>query len=366
MKVMSLVGARPNFIKISPIIQALQAKERIQTVLIHSGQHYDPAMSEFFFRDLNIPEPDVNLDIGSGTHAEQTGKIMIAFEKVCLAEKPDLIIVVGDVNSTLAGALVAAKLQHPLAHVEAGLRSFDRTMPEEINRVLTDAVADLLFSTEEEASANLINEGIASKKIFFVGNVMIDSLFQLTKRPDIQKRLEPYDLKESQYALVTLHRPENVDQLPNLRNLLELMGQLQKKITVVFPMHPRTRKFLKDAGLMNELESYRKLRILEPVGYLDFVCLMKFAKFVLTDSGGIQEETTALGVPCITVRKNTERPVTVTQGTNIVAGLNPADILAYCEKALKGEWKASRLPPLWDGKAAERIVQIICEKYSAG
>ena len=374
MKVITVAGARPNFVKIAPLLHAYQSRnsewdragsnKRIESVLVHSGQHYDSSMSEVFFRDLNIPPPDINLGIGSGSHAQQTGKAMIAFESVFETQKPDVIVVVGDVNTTLAAALVAAKLRIPLAHVEAGLRSFDRSMPEEINRVLTDALADFLFITEKDAEDHLRNEGIAPDKIFFTGNVMIDSLMDLAKRTDENQAPEQLGLQRQNYALITLHRPETVDQPASLANVLKILSALQTRIPVVFPVHPRTRARL-DGSPAEIKVGLKSVRLLDPMGYIDFIALMKSARFVITDSGGIQEETTALGIPCITVRKTTERPITVTDGTNVVAGSDPAIVLQYCEKAIRGEWKSGRMPPLWDGKAGERIVRILCERYLA-
>ncbi len=373
MKVITVAGARPNFVKIAPLLHGFNSrnaesekagrKDRIESVLVHSGQHYDSSMSDVFFRDLNIPPPDINLGIGSGSHAQQTGKAMIAFEMVFEAQKPDVIVVVGDVNTTLAAALVAAKLRIPLAHVEAGLRSYDRSMPEEINRILTDAVADFLFITEKDAEINLLKEGIAPEKIFFAGNVMIDSLLKLTKRTEESKVLHAAGLQKRNYAVITLHRPETVDDPAALASVLQILSTLQTQIPVVFPVHPRTRARLDALPDEKNQKDLKGVRLLDPLGYIEFVTLMKFARFVITDSGGIQEETTALGIPCITLRKTTERPVTVTDGTNVVAGNDPAVVLQYCEKAVRGEWKAGSMPPLWDGKAGERIVRILCERF---
>ena len=369
MRIISLAGARPNFMKIAPIAAAISNKNAemkqagnqygIGNTIVHSGQHYDPAMSDVFLKDLNI-RPDIFLGVKSGSHAYQTAKMMMSFEALCFDENPDLVLLVGDVNTTLAGALVASKLHIPIAHVEAGLRSFDRSMPEEINRVITDSVSDLLFITETIAKENLLREGVPQERIFFVGNVMIDSLRHLEKNLNPDKALEKFQLRNRQYALMTLHRPENVDDPATLISLLSIMNRIQEQIPVVFPVHPRTRIRL------NELKNVtygKQLLLLDPVGYEDFISLMKLARFVITDSGGIQEETTALNIPCITVRESTERPVTVTHGTNVIAGQDREKIFTYCEKAIRGEWANTRMPELWDGKAAGRIVEILCNKY---
>jgi len=355
--------------KIAPVIRSFEIKNkalemsgnlhRIQSVIVHSGQHYDSSMSDIFLQELNI-RPDIYLSVGSGSHAEQTAKIMMAFEAVCLKENPDLVLLVGDVNTTLAGALVASKIHIPIAHVEAGLRSFDRSMPEEINRVLTDAISDLLFITESDAEENLIKEGISKDRIFFVGNVMIDSLLQIEAQLSPVKVLEHFQLQSNNYALVTLHRPESVDDPGTLTTLVSTLNHLQEQIPVIFPVHPRAKMKLEQ---LKNFSFGSHLKIVKPLSYPDFISLMKLARFVITDSGGIQEETTALNIPCITVRKATERPITVTMGTNVVAGLDPDRILSYCNQAIRGEWKSSNMPPLWDGQAAGRIVDVLCAKY---
>ncbi len=359
LRVVNVVGARPNFMKIAPIVEAMQARHDMESILVHTGQHYDHVMSDLFFNQLGLPKPDIYLGVGSGSHGEQTGKIMIEFEQVLKDVKPDLVLVVGDVNSTIACGLVAVKMSIQLAHVEAGLRSFDRTMPEEINRVLTDQISDYLFITERSAFENLRNEGIAEDKIHFVGNVMIDTLLRHRKRAADSPVLNHLGLEPRKFILVTLHRPANVDDPEILEKLLQVLGTLSRDMPVVFPVHPRTRKQVQQFGFENMLRQFPNVRLIEPLGYLDFLKCMDNARFVLTDSGGIQEETTVLGVPCITARENTERPVTVTQGTNVVVGRNPERILQEARKILEGNWKTGQIPELWDGKAAERIVQIL-------
>lgn len=362
-KIISIVGARPNFMKIAPIYDAVRkfnnGKNLIEHLICHTGQHYDEKMSKIFFEDLELPEPDIYLGVGSGTHAEQTAKVMIEFEKVLLAYKPDLIIVVGDVNSTVACSLTAVKLGIKVAHVEAGLRSFDRTMPEEINRILTDVISDYLFVTEKSALINLKNEGIDKGKIFFVGNVMIDTLIKYLPKlkNDILNR---FDTKEKKYCVVTFHRPSNVDNRNNLINLINLLNKVAKYIKVIFPIHPRTNKNINDFGLNNVLDE--NIILVEPLGYLDFIGLIKDSKFVLTDSGGIQEETTYLGIPCITLRNSTERPITVEIGTNYLVGENIDETWKYIELIFNNKHKTGEIPELWDGKAAERIVNIIVDK----
>ena len=352
MKVLNVVGARPNFMKIAPIVEEMKEVRDLTSILLHTGQHYDDGMSDVFFRDLGIPIPDVYLGVGSGTHAEQTARIMVEFEKVCLREKPDLVVVVGDVNSTMACAIVAAKLLIPVAHVEAGLRSFDRTMPEEINRLVTDAVAELLFTTSRDADENLKREGVDPSKIHFVGNVMIDTLLKHR-----EKAATVHIDKPRQYALVTLHRPSNVDDPTVLRPILESLEEISQTMPVLFPIHPRTQKHVRDFGL----SMTNGIRTMEPLGYLEFLNLESTATLVLTDSGGLQEETTILGVPCLTLRRNTERPVTITHGTNIMVGPHKDRILDAFRRIINGDWKPSDPPELWDGHAASRIVRIIRE-----
>jgi len=349
LKVMNVVGARPNFMKIAPVVDQMKKTPGLQGVLVHTGQHYDDAMSDVFFRDLGIPVPDVHLGVGSGSHAEQTARVMVEFEKVCLEVKPDLVLVVGDVNSTMACSIVAAKLLVPVAHVEAGLRSFDRTMPEEINRLVTDALASLLFTTSRDADENLKREGVDASKIFFVGNVMIDTLLKHRA-----KAAELHLDKPKQYALVTLHRPSNVDDPNVLAGILEALEKISKAMPVLFPIHPRTAQRIQDFGF-----SLNGIRTMAPVGYLEFLNLQSTAAVVLTDSGGAQEETTILGVPCLTLRHNTERPVTITNGTNVMVGTDKERIVEAFRQIMNGDWKPSGPPELWDGHAAERIVRVI-------
>jgi UDP-N-acetylglucosamine 2-epimerase (non-hydrolysing) len=349
MKVLNIVGARPNFMKIAPIVEEMRKHRDLQGVLVHTGQHYDEGMSDVFFRELGIPVPDVHLGVGSGSHAEQTARIMVEFEKVCLEHKPDMILVVGDVNSTMACSIVAAKLRIPVAHVEAGLRSFDRSMPEEINRLVTDALASHLFTTSRDADENLKREGADPSKIFFVGNVMIDTLMKHRAKASAL----PVD-KPKQYALVTLHRPSNVDDPNVLRGILEALDEISKTMPVLFPIHPRTAKRIEDFGF-----SMNGIRTTPPQGYLEFLNLQATATVVLTDSGGAQEETTILGVPCLTLRHNTERPITITDGTNIMVGPDKSRILDAFRRIMSGDWKPAGPPEFWDGHAAERIIRVI-------
>ncbi len=363
---MCVVGARPNFMKAAPLLAAFaEGPTPLPCSLVHTGQHYDAAMKEAFFRQLAIPEPDVDLGVGSGSHAWQTAEIMRRFEPVLAAQRPQLLIVVGDVNSTLACALVAAKLGVPVAHVEAGLRSFDRAMPEEINRVLTDQLSELLFVTEPSARENLLREGVAPWRIHFVGNVMIDTLRAHEARAvpaaDTLARLAPRAVRraaEHGYALLTLHRPSNVDRPEVLRGILEAVAVLARRLPVVFPVHPRTRAALARLGLEDDLAA-AGVALTGPLGYLETLGLMREARLVLTDSGGMQEETTALGVPCLTLRESTERPVTLTHGTNTLVGTDPARIRAAAGQALSGARPAARMPELWDGQAARRIRAVL-------
>jgi UDP-N-acetylglucosamine 2-epimerase (non-hydrolysing) len=367
LKLVLIAGARPNFMKIAPILRAIKAHNQkaqsqtgartLEPILVHTGQHYDYEMSKVFFEDLEMPDPDVYLGIGSGTHAEQTGRAMIEIEKLLIERKPDLVVVVGDVNSTLAGALAAVKLNIPVAHVEAGLRAFDRTMPEEINRLLTDAISDYLFTHSPEADENLKKEGIPEKKIFFVGNVMVDSLLASRGKARHRKILARMGLKNGGYGVLTLHRPDNVDERESLSRIMKAITEVSHKIPIVFPAHPRTQKNLKAFGLL----ANHKLLISNPLGYLDFLQLMMNSKFVLTDSGGIQEETTILKVPCLTLRDSTERPITVSEGTNVLVGNDKKQIAVEASKVLDGNGKAGKTPKLWDGKAAERIVAILAK-----
>ena len=345
-----------------PIMAALRPRPDIQPLLVHTGQHYDEKMSDLFFRQLEIPKPDVNLEVGGGSHACQTATIMTAFEPVVLEHKPDYVLVVGDVNSTIACGLVAAKLGVKLIHVEAGLRSFDRSMPEEINRLLTDAISDLLFCSEQSGVDNLRREGVPEERIHLVGNVMIDSLLRHRERAQQLPVRAELGLEAGRYAVVTLHRPSNVDSAEGLRNMLEVLTHLQNQLPVVLPLHPRTRKNLAVFGLEARLSALPRLRVTEPLGYLEFLCLMDSARLVVTDSGGIQEETTILKVPCVTLRDNTERPVTCELGTNRLAGTDPVRVKKVLDEVLSAPPVAVRTPPGWDGKAAERIVEVILGK----
>lgn len=364
-KVLLICGARPNFMKIAPLIFAIQKhnldkkqKKKIDYRLVHTGQHYDLQMSETFFRDLNIPKPDFNLEVGSGSHAVQTAEIMIRFEKVCIQEKSDWVVVVGDVNSTMGCTLVAAKLSIKVAHIEAGLRSFDREMPEEINRLVTDALADLLLTPSKDADQNLLHEGIPKDKIKFVGNIMIDTLLNHVEKARQLRPYEKYNLKENRYIFVTLHRPSNVDEKKSLTVIMKHLTALSKKMPVIFPMHPRTRKNLVSFGLHEKAAGSGGMIIIDPIGYHETIGLVDKSAFVLTDSGGLQEETTVLGIPCLTLRPNTERPVTITHGTNKLTTLKTLneDMAAILESGRKTK---KRIPPLWDGRTAERIVDIL-------
>lgn len=395
MKIMIVVGARPNFMKAAPLIRAIERRrgverhfqderEGVRAVLVHTGQHYDEAMSGSFFTDLALPKPDIYLGVGSSSHAVQTGQIMRLFEQVILSEQPGALVVVGDVNSTIACALVASKVSYDdgsrpiIAHVEAGLRSFDRAMPEEVNRIVTDHLSDLLFVTEESGVRNLLNEGIAKEQIHFVGNTMIDSLFASQEKADGSEILQMLGLTGNganrtgkkaarKYALLTLHRPSNVDNCKTFSSILDGIEELSSTCPIFFSAHPRTRKRIAEFGLEAHFDveaggaSAKGIRILEPLGYIDFMCLMKRAAVVVTDSGGIQEETTCLGVPCVTVRENTERPATVTCGTNIIAGTNPEKIREAIRMQLDMP-KSGRAPEKWDGRAAERIVTQLVQR----
>ena len=369
-KILSVVGARPNFMKIAPIAAEIQKFPSFEHCLVHSGQHYDELLSGNFFSDLGLPEPNVNLQVGSGSHAQQTAEIMKRLEPVLANFRPDLVLVVGDVNSTLASAITAAKMGIAVGHVEAGLRSFDRSMPEEINRKLVDSISDLLFVSERSGVDNLKAEGVDPAKIYFVGNVMIDTL--LRHRPVAARSpiLDQLQLRESTrarpYAVLTLHRPSNVDHADVLREILAAVSEIAQEMPVLFPVHPRTRKNIADFGFNSMLardgELGHGIRALEPLGYLDFLALNDHARLVLTDSGGIQEETTALGVPCLTLRENTERPATTEYGTNQIVGTNRARILGAARSALGGPARSARIPPLWDGQASSRIVEILRQK----
>jgi UDP-N-acetylglucosamine 2-epimerase (non-hydrolysing) len=358
MKIISVVGARPNFMKVAPLHKAFKKYSKTITHLIcHTGQHYDENMSKVFFNDLELPNPDYYLGVGGGSHAQQTAKIMIEFEKILLKEEPDFIIVVGDVNSTVACSLTASKLGIKIAHVEAGLRSFDRTMPEEINRVLTDVISDYLFVTEESGLTNLKSEGIHDKKVFFVGNCMIDSLCSYLEKSCRTKIMNDMNVENQNYVLVTLHRPNNVDMAESLCEVLSMLNNLSKEKKIIFPVHPRTRNNIKLFGLENYLS--KNIIVCDPIGYLDFISLIANAQLIITDSGGIQEETTYLGIQCLTLRNNTERPVTCTIGTNTLIGTDFKKAEEAAFRILHGEIKSGSIPPLWDGKAAERIVTIL-------
>jgi len=367
LKVFNIVGARPNLVKIAPLMREMGKHASIQPILVHTGQHYDEKLSDVFFRQMGIPTPDFNLEIGSGSHASQTAEILKRIEPLMINEKPDLVLVVGDVNSTIAASLAAVKLGISVAHVEAGLRSFDRTMPEEINRILTDALADYLFVTEEDAIGNLIKEGRPRERIYLVGNVMIDALREflpLAQESSIGNELGLLNGNGVlPFAVLTLHRPSNVDSIQTLEKLLSAIDALAEELPVIFPVHPRTQDRLKET----RTKHHPHLRFIPPVGYLDFLCLLDRARLVLTDSGGIQEETTALGVPCLTLRENTERPITLTEGTNQLVGQDTKKIVNAAREVLAGKAKRGKVPALWDGNAAERIVDILlAEKEDVG
>jgi UDP-N-acetylglucosamine 2-epimerase (non-hydrolysing) len=364
LKIINVAGARPNFMKVAPIVAAMNRRAReFRHVLVHTGQHYDAAMSSAFFRDLEIPEPDIDLGVGSGSHAVQTAGVIQAFEPYVISEKPDWVLVVGDVNSTVACALVCAKLGVKVAHVEAGLRSRDRTMPEEINRILTDQIAELLLTPSEDANANLRAEGIPEERIRMVGNIMIDSLKANLARARASTILNELDLEGKDYGILTLHRPANVDERAALRGILHALKEIGRRVPIIFPAHPRTRKMIDELELTSEFENAPGLVMIEPAGYLDFLKLMSGARLVLTDSGGIQEETTVLGIPCVTLRENTERPITVEMGTNTIAGTDTAKIVAAANRALDNPPDKSNLkiPPLWDGRTADRILDALAE-----
>lgn len=359
-KVICVCGARPNFMKIAPIMKAFGENGSFETLLVHTGQHYDENMSKLFFDELNIPKPDINLGVGSGSHAVQTAEIMRQFEPVMLDFKPDYVLVVGDVNSTIACGLVAVKLGVKLIHAEAGLRSFDRTMPEEINRLLTDSISDLLFVTERSGVDNLKNEGISEEKIHFVGNVMIDTLLANKEKAESSNILRQHSLEKKKYAVITLHRPSNVDDMANLEKIISAFEVIEKDLKLIFPIHPRTRNNIKGTEIGKRVEAMKNLVLLEPVGYLDFIKLVSNAALVMTDSGGIQEETTILGIPCMTLRENTERPVTISEGTNRLVHITTEDILKnYNEIKAKNFNTNGKIPKYWDGKAAERIAEVI-------
>jgi UDP-N-acetylglucosamine 2-epimerase (non-hydrolysing) len=364
LKVIIVVGARPNFVKAAPLVEAMKRREReFAPLVVHTGQHYDQMMSDAFLRDLELSVPDVCLEVGSASQAAQTAAIMQKFEPVALRERPDWVVVVGDVNSTLAAALVAVKLGIKVAHVEAGLRSRDRTMPEEINRLLTDQIADLLFTPSEDADRNLLAEGIPVARISLVGNIMIDSLNKYLARAKALPVRENLGLADVNYAVLTLHRPSNVDNRETFSGILDALAKIGERVPVIFPVHPRTRKTIGDLGLTEKIATVTGLRMIEPLGYLDFLSLYSNAKFVITDSGGLQEETTVLGIPCLTLRENTERPITVELGTNVVVGTDPKKITAAAFAVLSDDAtiKWPSIPPLWDGRAADRIVDVLAQ-----
>jgi len=360
--ILHVLGARPNYMKIAPIVEALRAYPDVGQLLVDTGQHYDEAMAGVFLKEFGLPEPDVNLNVGSGSHAAQTAKVMIGLETVCLERQPDLVNVVGDVNSTMAAAIVAAKLRIPVAHVEAGLRSFDRAMPEEVNRVVTDRLADILFTPSPDADANLLAEGAAPQSIHRVGNVMIDTLLRFLPVATLDRMRGRFPLERGRYAVVTLHRPSNVDDPEVFRRLLDVVKEIGRRMPVVYPVHPRTRVQMGRLGLDFDAPG---LLLAEPLGYIDFLSLTANARIVLSDSGGLQEESTALGIPCLTLRENTERPATVTHGTNRVVGTNPATILAAFDEWLARP-PARNCPELWDGHTAPRIAAVLHRHVTGG
>ena len=357
-----VVGARPNFMKMAPLYDELKSRE-LPVLLLHTGQHYDENMSKIFFEELEMPEPDVYLGVGSGSHTEQTAKIMLDFEKVCEGKNPSMVIVAGDVNSTIACALVATKLLIPVAHVEAGLRSFDMSMPEEINRILTDRISNLLFTPSPDADLNLANEGVKAENIWMVGNIMIDSLLNQARKAEKSDVHAKLKISNDNYALITLHRPSNVDDEKTFSGIMDALEIIGKDIPIVFPTHPRTTKMIDKFGFDNRIHQIPNFKMTKPLGYLDFLALMRHAKVVLTDSGGLQEETTALGIPCLTIRENTERPITVEQGTNVVVGNSSDNIVEEWNNVSNTGGKKGRIPEMWDGKTAERIGDVIVEYF---
>lgn len=354
--IVHVVGARPNYMKIAPLMDALKDLPGIRQILVNTGQHYDEAMSKSFLRELSLPVPDRNLEVGSASHAVQTAKVMIGFEQVCLADKPDLVVVAGDVNSTMAASLVAAKLMIPIAHLEAGLRSYDRAMPEEVNRIVTDCLADLLLTPSTDGDDNLIKEGVPREKIHFVGNIMIDTLMRHLPMATLDRIRDRVPVTDKGYGVLTLHRPSNVDDPVILRRILEAIAYVARRMPVVFPVHPRTRQRLAAAGVDDLLAN---VMLTEPLGYIDFLSLSSHARIILSDSGGLQEESTALGIPCLTLRENTERPVTITHGTNRLVGTQTAAIVAGFDEAMAREHEPLRRPPLWDGQTAGRVAAVL-------
>lgn len=358
LKIVNVVGARPNFMKVAPIHRRMLRDSHFTPLLLHTGQHYDEKMSKTFFDELGMPQPDIYLGVGSGSHAEQTAAVMVALERHLLESRPDWILVVGDVNSTLAASLVAAKLHIPVAHVEAGLRSYDRHMPEEINRILTDAISNVLFITEQSGWDNLLKEGVAEHKMHMVGNVMIDSLVEHLAKAKTSTVARDLGVSAQGYGLMTLHRPSNVDSPEILKKILAAVASIQKEMPVIFPIHPRTRKMLSQFGLDEAVRAMNNLTLTEPLGYLAFLKLMSEARFVLTDSGGVQEETTYLNIPCLTLRENTERPITTTLGSNRLVPLETDAIVSFAQQALQGRLQRKAVPPMWDGETSTRIVDI--------
>lgn len=359
LEVMCVAGCRPNFVKLAPLLEEMGRRPEIRPTLVHTGQHYDRQMSGVFFRDLDLPRPDVDLGVGSASHAVQTARVMEGMEGVLLERRPDLLLVVGDVNSTVASALAAVKLGVPVAHVEAGLRSFDREMPEEVNRVVTDSICDFLFASEASGAENLAREGTAPEKVRLVGNVMVDALLARLDRISRSTILAHWGLVPRAYAVLTLHRPENVEDPEVAGRIVAAVEELQRRLPIVFPAHPRTAARFREMGLWEALEEARDVQLAGPLGYLDFLRLVQCSACVLTDSGGLQEEATVLGVPCLTLRSSTERPATVLQGTNRLVGSRPRAIVGGALEALRGEWAAGGVPELWDGRAAERIVDVL-------
>jgi UDP-N-acetylglucosamine 2-epimerase (non-hydrolysing) len=361
-KIVNIVGARPNFVKIAPLMHAMQKSDIIEPILLHTGQHYDYEMSESFFKELSIPEPDVYLGVGSNSHAKQVATIMEKFDDFLDANPVDMVLVVGDVNSTMACSIVAAKRDIKVVHVEAGIRSWDRSMPEEINRMVTDSIADILMPPSVDAVVNLKKEGHPDTNIFLVGNIMIDTLITQQENIDRSDILEKLNITSREYALVTLHRPSNVDQKSDLNQIIDAIAQIQNDITVVFPVHPRTQKMMDKFELTEKISKLKNVLLTNPLGYHDFGKLVRESRFVMTDSGGIQEETTVYQIPCITLRANTERPITITQGTSELAASRKDVIVKFARQILNGKWKKGSIPDWWDGKTAGRIVEVL-ENY---
>jgi len=359
-----VAGARPNFMKLAPVMRAIRARGELEPRIIHTGQHYDYWMNDVFFEELGIPQPDVHLEVGSGSHGAQTARILERYEEYLMKNPPGATVVFGDVNSTVACALAAVKLEVSVVHVEAGLRSFDRTMPEEINRILTDSISDQMFVTEQSGIDNLRLEGANMDTVHLVGNVMIDSLVEHLQKAKDNETLSQFPVDSGQYVLMTLHRPSNVDSKKNMDQILSSLSIIEKEIPVIFPIHPRTRKMISEFGLDNQIQSMKNLFLSDPLGYLPFLSLMSQAKMILTDSGGIQEETTFLQIPCLTLRENTERPITAEIGSNKLVGMDQNALMAGFREAMNGASKQSQVPPLWDGKASERIVNILSQLFS--